>query len=91
MRRGRAESGEGVAPYSIERVYENIEAVLAAAKTETGSNAFLVGRSYGAICALGAAMRRPAPRVEWLPGQGHSAMREAPEMVARLIREFLSE
>jgi len=186
--------------------------VLAAAKTETGSDAMLVGHSYGAICALGTAMRHPAPRlvlyepplpaggliagenlapyvraiaegdldkaldlglaafphmpaagiaalrtskawprlrvlakswireleamdaqspdltryrtlscpsmllvgslspehpmldaaralagvlpgvrVEWLPGQGHGAMRAAPEMVARLIREFLAE
>ncbi len=211
-RRGRAKSGEGIGPYSIEREYEDIEAVLAAAKTETGRDPYLVGHSYGAICALGAAMRHPVPRlvvyepplpaggpvagenlepyaraiaegdpdkalelglaafpkmpaeditalrvsrawprlralakswirelvemdaqsrdlthysalscpsmllvgslspehpmldaaralakvlpvmrVEWLPGQGHSAMREAPEIVARLIREFLAE
>jgi pimeloyl-ACP methyl ester carboxylesterase len=211
-RRGRAKSGEGIGPYSIEREYEDIEAVLTAAKTETGSDAQLVGHSYGAICALGAAMRHPVPRlalyepplpaggliagenlapyvraiadgdldkaldlglaafprmpsagiaalrtskawprlrvlakswireleamdaqspdltrfrslscpsmllvgslspehpmldaaralarvlpgvrVEWLPGQGHGAMRAAPEMVARLIREFLAE
>jgi len=31
----------------------------------------------------------PNVRVEWLPGQGHTAMRTAPEMVAPLIREFL--
>jgi pimeloyl-ACP methyl ester carboxylesterase len=33
----------------------------------------------------------PGVRVEWLPGQGHGAMRMAPETVARLIREFLAE
>jgi pimeloyl-ACP methyl ester carboxylesterase len=33
----------------------------------------------------------PGMRVEWLPGQGHGAMRAAPEMVARLIRNFLAE
>jgi pimeloyl-ACP methyl ester carboxylesterase len=32
----------------------------------------------------------PNVRVEWLAGLGHSGMREAPEMVARLIREFLT-
>jgi pimeloyl-ACP methyl ester carboxylesterase len=32
----------------------------------------------------------PDVRVEWLPGQNHVAMRVAPEMVARLIREFLA-
>ena len=62
-RRGRAKSGEGVGPYSIEREYEDIAAVLAVAKIETGSDAALVGHSYGAICALGAAMRHPVPRL----------------------------
>lgn len=62
-RRGRAKSGEGVGPYSIEREYEDIEAMLAAAKAETGSDAFLVGHSYGAICALGTALRHPVPRL----------------------------
>jgi pimeloyl-ACP methyl ester carboxylesterase len=33
----------------------------------------------------------PGVRVEWLTGQGHVAMRAAPEMVAHLIREFLAE
>jgi pimeloyl-ACP methyl ester carboxylesterase len=62
-RRGRAKSGEGVGPYSIEREYEDIEAVLAAAKAETGSEAFLVGHSYGAICALGVAKRKSPPKL----------------------------
>ena len=62
-RRGRAKSGEGIGPYSIEREYEDIEAVLAAAKKETGSEAMLVGHSYGAICALGTALCHPVPRL----------------------------
>ncbi len=62
-RRGRSKSGEGIGPYSIEREYEDIEAVLAAAKAHSGSDAFLVAHSYGAICALGSAMRHPVPRL----------------------------
>jgi pimeloyl-ACP methyl ester carboxylesterase len=66
-RRGRAKSGEGVGPYSIEREYEDIAAVLAAAETAfgtaSGTRPALVGHSYGAICALGAAMRQPVPRL----------------------------
>jgi pimeloyl-ACP methyl ester carboxylesterase len=62
-RRGRAKSGEGVGPYSIEREYEDIEAVLAVAKAETGAEAALAAHSYGAICALGSAMRHPVPRL----------------------------
>jgi pimeloyl-ACP methyl ester carboxylesterase len=33
----------------------------------------------------------PGVRVEWLQGQGHVAMRIVPELVARLISEFLAE
>jgi pimeloyl-ACP methyl ester carboxylesterase len=58
-RRGRRGSGVGHAPYSIEREYEDIEAVLAAA----GSGAMLAGHSYGAICALGTALRTPVPKL----------------------------
>jgi pimeloyl-ACP methyl ester carboxylesterase len=58
-RRGRAKSGVGVAAYSIEREYEDIAAVLDAA----GPGAMLAAHSYGAVCALGLAMRRPVPRL----------------------------
>ena len=58
-RRGRAKSGEGFGPYSIEREYEDIAAVLAAAD----SGASLVAHSFGAICALGAAMRHAVSRL----------------------------
>jgi pimeloyl-ACP methyl ester carboxylesterase len=33
----------------------------------------------------------PDVRVEWLTGQNHVAMRAAPELVARLIRDFLAD
>jgi len=62
-RRGRAKSGEGVGPYSIEREYEDIAAMLAAAEASSGARPALVAHSYGAICALGAAMRHPVPKL----------------------------
>jgi len=58
-RRGRAKSGKGNAPYSIDRECEDIAAVLAAA----GPDAALVGHSYGAICALETALRTPVRRL----------------------------
>jgi len=63
-RRGRAHSGPGHSPYSIEREYEDIEAVLNKVETaETSPLACLIGHSYGAICSLGAALRHPVPRL----------------------------
>lgn len=62
-RRGRSKSGEGLSPYSIDREVEDIAAVLAAARTASGREAALVAHSYGAICALEAAMRHPVPRL----------------------------
>jgi len=58
-RRGRAKSGEGVGPYSIEREVEDIAAMLAVA----GQDAALAGHSYGAICTLETALRHPVPRL----------------------------
>jgi pimeloyl-ACP methyl ester carboxylesterase len=58
-RRGRGRSEVGVEPYSIEREYEDIGAVLAAA----GPGASLVGHSFGAICALGAALQSQVRRL----------------------------
>jgi pimeloyl-ACP methyl ester carboxylesterase len=58
-RRGRAHSGVGSSPYSIEREYEDISAVLSAA----GPGAMLAGHSYGGVCALGTAMRYPVPKL----------------------------
>jgi len=49
-RRGRGKSGDG-SLYAIEREFEDVVAVLDAAP----SPACLLGHSYGAICALGAA------------------------------------
>jgi pimeloyl-ACP methyl ester carboxylesterase len=50
-RRGRGESGDG-SSYAIEREFEDIAAVVHA----TGAPANLLGHSYGALCALGAAL-----------------------------------
>ena len=58
-RRGRSHSGAGTAPYSIEREYEDVCAVLDAA----GPDASLAGHSYGAICAMGAALLHPVPKL----------------------------
>ena len=58
-RRGRARSGNGHPPYSLEREYEDIEAVM----SQTGPLAALIGHSYGAICTLGAALRNPVAKL----------------------------
>jgi pimeloyl-ACP methyl ester carboxylesterase len=63
-RRGRARSGNGPSPYSLEREYEDIAAVLKMPEiAQAGPLAALVGHSYGAICTLGAALRNPVPRL----------------------------
>jgi len=57
-RRGRGRSGD--APhYAIEREYEDIEDALAVA----GEGSSLLGHSFGAVCALGAALRTPVARL----------------------------
>jgi pimeloyl-ACP methyl ester carboxylesterase len=58
-RRGRARSANGRSPYSLEREYEDIDAVI----RHTGPIACLIGHSCGAICALGASLRNPVPRL----------------------------
>ncbi|HEV2484931.1 MAG TPA: alpha/beta hydrolase [Terracidiphilus sp.] len=63
-RRGRAHSGSGRSPYSLEREYEDIAAVLNEAETaQAAPLAALIGHSFGAICALGAALCHPVPRL----------------------------
>ena len=63
-RRGRRSSGAGHAPYAIEREFEDVCAVLDAAKVDAaGREAALAGHSYGAICAMGAALLRPVPKL----------------------------
>jgi len=57
-RRGRGLSGEHP-EYAIEKEYEDVEAVL----TATGERPNLMGHSYGAVCALGAALRTPVRRM----------------------------
>lgn len=58
-RRSHAHSGPGVSDYSIEREYEDVWAVMDVA----GPDAILAGHSFGAICAMGAALLRPVPRL----------------------------
>jgi pimeloyl-ACP methyl ester carboxylesterase len=63
-RRGRAHSANGRSPYSLEREYEDIAAVRAHAETaQAAPIAALIGHSYGAICALGHALRHPVPKL----------------------------
>jgi pimeloyl-ACP methyl ester carboxylesterase len=57
-RRGRGRSGDALA-YAIEREYEDIEGLLGIA----GERANLLGHSFGAVCALGAASRQPVERL----------------------------
>jgi pimeloyl-ACP methyl ester carboxylesterase len=58
-RRGRSHSGNGRLPYSLEREYEDIEAMM----SQTGPLTALIGHSYGAICTLGAALRNPVAKL----------------------------
>ena len=58
-RRGHGRSESGASAYSIAREYEDVAAVLSAA----GRDASLVGHSFGAICAMGAAMRASVRRL----------------------------
>lgn len=68
-RRGRRSSGAGHAPYAIEREFEDVCAVLKAAELDAakvdaaGREAALADHSYGAICAMGAALLRPVPKL----------------------------
>ena len=55
-RRGRGGSGDH-SPYSIEREFEDVAAVVEAAAKETGRPVELLGHSHGAICSIGGAMR----------------------------------
>lgn len=54
-RRGRAGSGDGP-QYAIDQEVQDVQAVIAALP---GERLVLVGHSYGAICALEAALREP--------------------------------
>ena len=63
-RRGRAHSGNGRSPYSLDREYEDIAAVRAHAEgAHSAPIAALIGHSYGAVCSLGAALRNPVPKL----------------------------
>jgi pimeloyl-ACP methyl ester carboxylesterase len=51
-RRGRGESGDGAAPYAMEREFEDVAAMVDAIDTTV----HLFGHSYGAVCALEASL-----------------------------------
>jgi pimeloyl-ACP methyl ester carboxylesterase len=58
-RRGRGASGDGLpgVPYTIEREFDDLVAVVAVVGAETGRPVDVVGHSYGGRIALGAALR----------------------------------
>ena len=58
-RRGRGASGDGRPdePYTIEREYDDLAAVVDAVAAETGSPVDVVGHSYGGRVGLGAALQ----------------------------------
>jgi pimeloyl-ACP methyl ester carboxylesterase len=58
-RRGRRGSGHGHGPYTIEQEYADVRVLLEVA----GPEAMLAGHSYGAACAMGAALLRPVPKL----------------------------
>lgn len=60
-RRGRGASGDA-APYSLEREYEDVAAVVAAVATTAGTPVNVYGHSHGGIVALGAAALSPRVR-----------------------------
>jgi pimeloyl-ACP methyl ester carboxylesterase/GNAT superfamily N-acetyltransferase len=63
-RRGRGDSGDappGV-PYSIEREYDDLAAVVTAVAAQAGGPVDVVGHSYGGRIALGAALRSESIR-----------------------------
>lgn len=82
-RRGRGASGDA-ANYSIEREYEDVEAALQMA----GEDASLIGHSFGAVCALGAALKTPVKKLVLyeppLPVCGTVAGRYLPEYRAAI-------
>lgn len=53
-RRGRGGSGDTL-PYSVQREFEDVAAVVDAVAERAGGPVGLFGHSYGAVCALGAA------------------------------------
>jgi pimeloyl-ACP methyl ester carboxylesterase len=63
-RRGRAHSGNGRSPYSLDREYEDIAAVRNhVEQTHAAPLAALIGHSYGAVCAIGHALRNPVHKL----------------------------
>ena len=75
-RRGRGTSGD-VGAYSLEREYADVAAVAALLAAEQGGPVDVVGHSYGATCALGAAARgAPVRRIMLYEPPGPQTVRD---------------
>jgi pimeloyl-ACP methyl ester carboxylesterase len=55
----RDRGGSGDAPNAVEREFEDVAAVVDAVADQVGEPGYLLGHSYGAVCALGAAGLTP--------------------------------
>jgi pimeloyl-ACP methyl ester carboxylesterase len=83
-RRGRGGSGDSE-PYALAREFEDLRAVIEA----QGAAAFVLGHSYGGLCALGAALQTARVRRLILyepPIPTGTSGRRSPEVVAKLQR-----
>ena len=85
-RRGRGASGDATG-YSIEREFEDVAAVVSAVAARSGGPVALWGHSYGANCAMGAAVLSDAVRslVLYEPGLGFHYPRGAIEATEELL------
>ncbi len=84
-RRGRGESGDGAGAYRIEDEFADVAAVVGAAGAG-GPRVTLLGHSYGAICALEAALRTPHLNrlILYEPPIARDGMATAPALLAHL-------
>lgn len=83
-RRGRGASGDA-ADYAIEREYEDVLAVI----DDIGEPVHLLGHSYGALCALGAA-RRSADLESLVLYEPPLPLRDEPRYPADVVEEMRS-
>ena len=90
-RRGRGASGD-VAPYAIEREFEDVAAVADSIAAGAGASVAVVGHSFGGRVALGAALRTDAIRAVVCYEGAPSAAEERyqPEGAEERVRELLA-
>jgi pimeloyl-ACP methyl ester carboxylesterase len=89
-RRGRGGSGDA-ASYDVVREFEDVVAVVDDVAAEAGAPVALLGHSFGAFCALGAASRTPhlAALVLYEPPLG-AAAQDLPDGVVERIELLLA-